>query len=109
MGSVSSNPKNVQAWERIIQTIFLFQATLQRKQLAWVKRKRFQREPNRNVLSTLPDSGKRGKRNAFHRVPLFPPLLSWRKGDRKNITQVALAIELQVFSPIICDRFTRPH
>lgn len=43
MGSVSSNPKNVRAWERIIQTIYLFQAALQRKQLAWIKRNDFKR------------------------------------------------------------------
>jgi hypothetical protein len=58
-------------------------------------------ELNRNVLSTLSDSGKRGKRKAYHHIPLFLPLLlSCRKGDRKNITQFALAIELQVFSPV---------
>lgn len=110
MGSASSNPKNVQAWERIIQTIFLSQAALQRKQLALVKRIGFQRELNRNVLSTLPDSGKRAKRNVFHYVPLFLPLcFPGEKEIGKNSTQVALAVELQVFSPIICDRFTRPH
>lgn len=71
MGLVSSNPKNVQAWERIIQTTFLFQAALQRKQLVWIKRNGFQKELNRNVLSNLLDSGKRKEKGLHFSMALY--------------------------------------
>lgn len=53
---------------------------------------------------------KEEKRLKFILSPYFFPFcFPGGKGIGKNITWLALAIELQIFSPIISDRFTRPH